>query len=165
MYVYETRPAFLNDPGLPFLYARDLLTDLGSPENQRKVAADPRVPVVRREAAIAMQNAGKMAAAGIPVALGTDAGPGAVLLGLADHLEMELLVQSGLSPLQALRAATINSAKVLGVDERYGTLERGKAANFTSSPRIRWPTSGTRGQLTRSGWMGTPSIGRRSRRA
>ena len=41
-----------------------------------------------------------------------------------------MLVQSGLSPMQAIRAATINSAKVLGIDKKYGTLERGKAANF-----------------------------------
>jgi hypothetical protein len=54
VYTYAERPAFLDDPGLPRLYARSLLTELGSAANQQKVAADPRVPVVRQEVAIAL---------------------------------------------------------------------------------------------------------------
>ena len=130
VYAYAQRPAFLDDPGLPLLYQKSMLTDLGSAENQQKVAADPRVPIVRKEVAIGMANAGRMARAGVTIALGTDTGPGAVLPGLADHLELEMLVQSGLTPMQALRAATINGARVLGIDAKCGTLERGKSADF-----------------------------------
>ena len=77
-----------------------------------------------------MKNAGKMAKAGVTIALGTDTGPGAVLPGLADHVELEMLVQSGLTPMQAIRAGTINGARVLGVDKKCGTLEPGKSADF-----------------------------------
>ena len=130
VYAYAQRPSFLDDPGLSLVYQQSMLTELGSAENQKKVAADPRVPIVRQEVAIAMKNAGKMAKAGVTIALGTDTGPGAVLPGLADHVEMEMLVQSGLTPMQAIRAATINGARVLGVDKKCGSLERGKSADF-----------------------------------
>jgi imidazolonepropionase-like amidohydrolase len=103
---------------------------LGSAENQAKVAADPRVPVVRAEVAIAMKNAAAMAKAGIPIALGTDMGPVNVLQGIGDHVELEMLVQSGLTPMQAIRAGTINSAKVLKLDKTCGSIEKGKSADF-----------------------------------
>lgn len=44
--------------------------------------------------------------------------------------ELELMVRYGMTPLQALRAATATSAELLGVDSRTGTLEPGKAADI-----------------------------------
>ena len=71
-------------------------------------------------------------AAGVLILAGTDAGflnsfdyPG---IGL--HDELQLMVQSGLTPLQALRAATINGAVFLGKAPRHGTLATGKAADI-----------------------------------
>ncbi len=70
--------------------------------------------------------------AGVTILAGTDAGflnsynyPG---IGL--HQELGLLVRYGLTPLQALRAATINGARFLGQEERYGNLAPGKAADL-----------------------------------
>ena len=71
-------------------------------------------------------------AAGVQILAGTDAGflnsfdyPG---IGL--HDELQLMVQSGLTPLQALRGATINGATFLGKQSRHGTLAEGKAADI-----------------------------------
>jgi imidazolonepropionase-like amidohydrolase len=50
--------------------------------------------------------------------------------GFAEHLEMELMVQAGLSPLEAIRVATLNSAILLKTDKKTGSLEPGKAASF-----------------------------------
>lgn len=50
--------------------------------------------------------------------------------GLSLHQEMELLVSAGVTPLQALQAATINSAELMRVSDRLGTLEAGKAADL-----------------------------------
>ena len=68
---------------------------------------------------------------GMTILAGTDAGflnsfdyPG---IGL--HDELGLLVRYGLTPLQALQAATINGARFLGHDDRYGTLAVGKSAD------------------------------------
>jgi len=130
VYAYEKRPEFLDDPGVALLFDKKFIDELGSAENQAKVAADPRVPVVRGEVAIAMKNAAAMAKAGIPIALGTDMGPVNVLQGIGDHVELEMLVQSGLTPMQAIHAATINSAKVLKLDKTSGSIEKGKSADL-----------------------------------
>ena len=70
--------------------------------------------------------------AGVTILAGTDAGflnsynyPG---IGL--HEELGLLVKHGLTPLQALQAATINGARFLGHDDTNGTLAAGKAADI-----------------------------------
>jgi imidazolonepropionase-like amidohydrolase len=69
---------------------------------------------------------------GMTILAGTDAGflnsfdyPG---IGL--HDELGLLVRYGLTPLQALQAATINGARFLGHDDRFGTLAVGKSADM-----------------------------------
>ena len=50
--------------------------------------------------------------------------------GFSLHHELELLVQAGLSPLEALRTATLNPARFLGRDKELGTIERGKLADL-----------------------------------
>jgi imidazolonepropionase-like amidohydrolase len=129
-FTYAERPAFLDDPGLPKLYAQSLLATVGSAEYEKKIADNPALAIVRREFAVAQGNVRKISAAGIPIAIGTDAGAPGNFHGLWDHREMEQLVKAGLTPMQALQAATINGARVLGMDRRYGTLEPGKAADF-----------------------------------
>jgi imidazolonepropionase-like amidohydrolase len=46
------------------------------------------------------------------------------------HQELELLVESGLSPAEALRCATLHNASALGQADRLGTIERGKLADL-----------------------------------
>ena len=70
--------------------------------------------------------------AGIPILAGTDAGylnsfdyPGEGL-----HEELERYVEAGLTPQQALASATITGPAFLGHSDRYGAIERGKAADI-----------------------------------
>ena len=67
---------------------------------------------------------------GIRVALGTDAGISAVFHGLSVHRELEILVQAGFTPLEAIVTATRGAAEKLGVAEERGTAEPGKAADL-----------------------------------
>lgn len=69
--------------------------------------------------------------AGVRIIAGTD-GPsiGKLLPGFGLHHELELLVASGLTPLQALRAATSAAAEALGKEDQLGTIERGKLADM-----------------------------------
>jgi imidazolonepropionase-like amidohydrolase len=69
------------------------------------------------------------AAAGGRIAAGTDAANQILVPGYSEHREMELLVGAGLTPREALRAATRNGAVLLGVDS-LGLLAPGKAADL-----------------------------------
>lgn len=76
--------------------------------------------------------------AGIPVVLGTDTGFTGILIGAATQVELELLVEAGLKPDDALRAATLNAAQMVGRERDLGTVEAGKAADLvilTADPR------------------------------
>jgi imidazolonepropionase-like amidohydrolase len=56
--------------------------------------------------------------------------PGAALPGWSAHQEMELFVEAGLTPMEALLTTTLNNAKVLGKEDELGTLEAGKYADL-----------------------------------
>jgi imidazolonepropionase-like amidohydrolase len=68
---------------------------------------------------------GIMYNAGVPILAGTDEIPGATVQD-----ELELLVDAGLPPAAALRAATSNAAEFLGVSGSYGSVTPGRAADF-----------------------------------
>jgi imidazolonepropionase-like amidohydrolase len=71
----------------------------------------------------------QFAAAGGRLAAGTDAANQMLVPGYSEHREMELLVRAGLTPREALRAATRNGAVLIGVDS-LGLLAPGKVADL-----------------------------------
>jgi imidazolonepropionase-like amidohydrolase len=78
----------------------------------------------------ALHNTLKLYNAGVPIALGTDAGMPATLHGKAALREMELLVKAGLPASAALIAGTANSARAMGELADRGTIEVGKRADL-----------------------------------
>jgi imidazolonepropionase-like amidohydrolase len=64
--------------------------------------------------------------AGVPIVTGTDEG----IPGHSVHREIELYVEAGLTPMEALQAATIAPARAMKLDGELGTIERGKRADF-----------------------------------
>ena len=73
---------------------------------------------------------GLMHEAGVPFGAGTDTPIGFAAPGYSLHSELELLVRAGLSPLEALEAATINPAEFFGLDAEMGTIETGRVADL-----------------------------------
>ena len=69
-------------------------------------------------------------AAGVPIVAGTDAGTSSVVPGFSLHDELELLVNAGLSPEEALQSVTLLSSKWLGIDKLIGSIETGKLADL-----------------------------------
>jgi len=73
---------------------------------------------------------GEMNRAGVPILAGTDTAAGVrVYPGFSLHEELELLVQAGLTPMEALQAATRNAGRYLGLADT-GTIEEGKRADL-----------------------------------
>jgi cytosine/adenosine deaminase-related metal-dependent hydrolase len=68
--------------------------------------------------------------AGVPFLAGTDLGGPYLYPGFSLHDELELLVEAGLSPLEALRAATLNPARYLEATDSLGTVAPGKLADL-----------------------------------
>jgi imidazolonepropionase-like amidohydrolase len=64
---------------------------------------------------------------GVPIAAGTDAGGHG---HPKNALELKYLVEAGLTPMQALRAATQGAAQCLGLERELGTLEKGRLADL-----------------------------------
>jgi imidazolonepropionase-like amidohydrolase len=67
---------------------------------------------------------------GTGILAGTDTGDPYVVPGFALHDELVLLVEAGLSPAEALASATVQPARYFGIEEEYGTVERGRIANL-----------------------------------
>ncbi|MDG0794387.1 amidohydrolase family protein [Cohnella ginsengisoli] len=74
----------------------------------------------------------KLNDAGVPMLAGTDSGYELtnLIYGVSLHDELELLVKSGLTPLQALQTATLNPAKYFGREEETGSVEEGMQADL-----------------------------------
>ena len=86
--------------------------------------------VASRVAERTRQLAGALRRAGVPLLAGTDSFDGFDISGFSLHQELELLVQSGLKPVEALQTATVNPAKFLGEERDWGAVEEGKLANL-----------------------------------
>ena len=95
----------------------------------------------------------RVARAGIPVAMGTDAGNPLTLHGPAVYAEMETMQRDGMRPMEVIVAATRGGARAMGRDAEFGTVEAGKAADLTivgADPtrdvanlrRVRWVVRG-----------------------
>ena len=69
----------------------------------------------------------RFAAAGGKIHSGSD--PNHVLAGYGVHAELEMLVEAGLTPVQAIQTASINVAQAWGKDKDYGSVEKGKIAD------------------------------------
>jgi imidazolonepropionase-like amidohydrolase len=109
----------------------------------------------RRQTAIGMQNLKRAGDAGISVAMGTDAGNPGTLHGPSVYHEMEMMRESGLTPMQVLVAATRGSALAIGWQDSVGTLQAGMVADLVilaadptvdirNVEQVRWVVEGGR---------------------
>jgi len=127
-FTYTTLP-FLDDPFFSRGVTPAVLTELRSPARAQKLAAAPSFAKYAPTLQLAMENFAAEAKAGIPYGMGTDSGPTARFPGYFAHWELELMVKAGITPLQALTAATGRNAEFLGAND-IGTVQPGKYADL-----------------------------------
>ena len=129
---FAEHPELLDDPALRAAFNSDALARWDNPENRAEVVEAPGFED-RRAAFRQIQDFVKtIHDAGIKVALGNDAGTPNVPFGWGTHHEMEMYVEAGLTPMQAIVAATATGAgqmPPLG-EADFGTLEAGKVADL-----------------------------------
>jgi imidazolonepropionase-like amidohydrolase len=103
--------------------------DFAKRTSERHSPISPDAPVMRRWHFL-QENIRRLSAAGIPIGVGRDAGVAATYHGWSTLHEMELLVSSGLTPMQAITAGTSTSARLAGEDRGRGTIAPGKIADL-----------------------------------
>ncbi|MEE2791648.1 MAG: amidohydrolase family protein [Acidobacteriota bacterium] len=129
-YVYETRPDWFDDPF--FLKEADpaVILALEEPDYQERLQNSRSAQTYKTQLAVAKQNLKILSDAGIPIAMGTDTGPAARFQGYFEHGELALMVEAGLTPMQAIVASTSDAARCMNVEADLGSLEAGKWADF-----------------------------------
>jgi imidazolonepropionase-like amidohydrolase len=129
-FIFAEQPAWMQEPFFTKAVDPVLLERWKSLLYAKEMQANPNTPKNKAAAEIGQRNLKTLFDAGVKVAFGTDSGalPTRVQ-GFAEHRELQLLVQAGLSPAEAIVCATKNSAEVIGASDR-GTLEPGKKADL-----------------------------------
>src|ERR1041385_6719130 len=97
-------------------------------QNRARVSSDPAFVTLLRKAMDferAFVKAGGLLLAGLD-----PTGNGGVVAGFGDQREVELLVEAGFTPLEAIKIATLNGAKFLGEDAHIGSIAPGKQADL-----------------------------------
>jgi imidazolonepropionase-like amidohydrolase len=130
-FAYLDDPDWLKDPRFKASLEPGVYEMITSAAYKDKIGKSAVTPQEETALTVALKNLIKLYNAGIPIALGTDAGASPIRAqGFSEHMEMQLMVKAGLSPLEAIRIATLNGATLLQIDKDQGTLEPGKKADF-----------------------------------
>ena len=129
-YVYAEHPEWLDTPFLRNALPEAVVRQWSDAEWRATKLADPATQRARDAVAMNLRNLATLREAGVAIGFGTDAGalPHRVA-GFAEHRELELMLQAGYTPQQALTVATRDSARLLQLDDR-GLLQPGRRADF-----------------------------------
>jgi len=130
--VYQTRPAFFDEPFFQrgMSVYREQFDMISQPAYQQKMRENPQTKVIEKALEQGTRNLKLLADGGVMIAMGTDSGTDeGRWQGYFEQVEMEMMVKAGLTPMQAIVAATGNAATVSRLDH-LGTLTVGKAADL-----------------------------------
>jgi imidazolonepropionase-like amidohydrolase len=132
-FVYESTPPFFSDPF--FLRHADAyqsaMTTLRDPASQARMRNDPRMQGLKDALAQGSRNLKVLSDAGVLIGMGTDSGANErQWQGYFEHIELELMVNAGLTPMQTIVAATSGAARIAHVDSQLGSIAAGKQADL-----------------------------------
>jgi imidazolonepropionase-like amidohydrolase len=133
VFEFETTPAYVDDPFFQRgvgVYRTDL-DEIKNPAFQEKVKTSEEAQLTKKALQQGSRNVKLLSDGGVTIAMGTDTGASiGRWQGFNEHRELELMVNAGLTPMQALVAATGGAAHVLKLEQQLGTLQAGRWADF-----------------------------------
>ena len=124
-WLYAEHPERLDDPDV----ARSIDADVVAAARESARSAHPS-SADREEFERAKRNTRKLAAGGVLIGVGSDGGSSLDFPGLMTHREVELLTEAGLSPMDAIVAASKNGGLALRKPDELGTIEPGRRADL-----------------------------------
>ena len=129
-FVYESVPGFFSDPYFLKEVESAIIEELSAPERMSRIAGSRSAQTYKAQLPTAMANVDTLYDSGVRIAMGTDTGPPARFQGYFEHMEMHMMVDAGMSPLDAIRSSTGVAAECIGMGD-IGTLEPGKWGDFS----------------------------------
>ena len=132
LFVYGEAPAWIDDPFFLKFVPPERLAVLKNKVREEQ-AKHPQRALFKDGFEMNRINLKKLSDGGVRVALGTDSGGAAdrfFIQGHSEHREMELMVQSGMTPMQVIQSFSKGASEALGLNKEFGTLAKGKVADL-----------------------------------
>jgi imidazolonepropionase-like amidohydrolase len=128
-YIFAEQPSWMREPFLQRALHPAVRAQFDDPAYRERTLALPATAKSKAAVATNKQNLKTLHDAGVRIGFGSDSGVGLRIPGVAEHLELALMVEAGLTPMQAIVNATANAAGLLKLDDR-GVLASGKLADL-----------------------------------
>jgi imidazolonepropionase-like amidohydrolase len=132
LFAYGDAPAWIDDPFFQKFVPAERLAVLKTKIRDEQ-AKNPQRALIKAGFEMNKINLKKLSDGGVRIALGTDSGGAAdrfFIQGYSEHREMELMVQSGLTPMQVIQSFSKGASEALGIQKEFGTLAKGKTADL-----------------------------------
>jgi imidazolonepropionase-like amidohydrolase len=129
-YIYAEQPAWMAEPFFQNSLQPALKAEFDDASWRTKTLAHAKLGIDQNALLFGQRNLKTVFDAGIRIGFGTDSGATPLrIAGFAEHRELQLMVDSGLTPMQVITIATRDAAKLLALDDR-GVLAAGKLADL-----------------------------------
>ncbi len=132
-FIYDATPSWVDDPFFVKGVDKDIPAQLKDPKRHEQVRNSSAWQAGQQYKAgleVAKRNLKTLSDKGVRIAMGTDTGPPARFQGFFEHLELEMMVESGLTPMQAIVSATGDAARCYKKNAELGALAAGAAADL-----------------------------------
>lgn len=131
-FIYDATPTWVDDPFFARGVTPEIVAQLKDPKRHQQVRNGAGWKAGQQYKAgleVAKRNLKMLVDGGVRIAFGTDTGPPARFQGFFEHLELEMMVEAGLTPMQAIVSATGDAARCHQRAGQFGTLAAGAAAD------------------------------------
>lgn len=128
-FAYAEVPAFFEDPFFLQEYDSATVAPLKEPSRMEKMKNSKAATTYKAQLPVAMANLKTLADAGVPIVFGTDSGIPTRFMGYFEHIEMSMMREAGLTPMQIIVSTSKTAAQQLGL-KHLGTIAPGNWADF-----------------------------------